>query len=98
MARIREDHLLAAVEQACMEETFRLELVAGCTDHEAAPLGGGLTARIAVIAGRPLGSVRARLHKLNKTGMLIRAGTRKSSYRWWPIGLAARANQKGEQQ
>lgn len=91
MSRLTDTQLMEAVEAAAREDTFGFTSIrADSTDAEAAAAGGGRTPRIAIILDRPLPTVRRRLFALHEKGLLVRAGSSKSAYRWWPVGLVTR--------
>lgn len=94
MKQLKEIDLVAAVEQACREESFGFhgvlfEFVSD--DASAVAHHGGLTPRIAYILGRPVNTVRRRLVAMHKAGKMLRHGRATSTYRWWPAGLYDRA-------
>lgn len=99
MEKLKEMDLIAAVEQACREESFGLSALSDMITSDASAVSswGGLTPRIAYILQRPVPTVRRRLLKLHKAGKMLRSGRATSTYRWWPVGLLDRHVAKEQQ-
>lgn len=97
--KLLEIELVAAVEQACREESFAfaslLEYVK--SDEGAVVHHGGLTPRIAYILGVSEQMVRRRLAAMHKKGFMMRHQSRAGGpIRWWPKGLFARVSAGGQ--
>lgn len=93
--KLSDAEIVAAVEQACREETFAFSgLLKYVKDDDGAVVHhGGLTPRIAHILGANDQMVRRRLATMHKKGLMKRhQGRGNGIIRWWPVGLFDRVS------
>lgn len=92
--RINQAALVLAVRKACQSQIDDHMFLGGpdpllyaSSDYEAATICGADTLSVSAWAGYRGNTIHSRLHRLWRSGELIRVGNGRKKYRWWPMNF-----------